>query len=96
MGRKKGYRYRCSDSTNCRKRVTLPKHLAEYVRKPPACKSCGKPLTLDRCRQERKDTVFNSCLCDALPYPHRMGGAQGCKKIRKVKFQRGTYRGQKV
>jgi hypothetical protein len=87
------YRYRCSRE-RCRARISLPRLLEAYIRKPK-CRVCGGRLTLDRCRQTKKDTVFNSCWCDATHYPHRVGSLKGCKKIKKMKFKRGTFNGRR-
>jgi len=62
--------HRCSKA-KCRKRVTLPRLVAQYVR-VKKCPACGcdslKPDLAHRAESKR-----NRCNCDGLPFPHRIG-----------------------
>lgn len=78
MGRKIGYRYRCSRQA-CRTRRTLPRRLEQYVREP-RCRCCGGSLTLDVYRQRKGASEGRpTCYCDGVHYPHREGGTVWCR-----------------
>ena len=67
--------YRCSKAA-CRKRVSLPRHVGEYVR-VKTCPACGlDSLKFDA--NKRKNNRKNSCNCAAFPFPHRQGSSVFC------------------
>ncbi|MBB76602.1 MAG: hypothetical protein CMJ75_19015 [Planctomycetaceae bacterium] len=77
MGRKTGYRYRCSHG-QCRGRVTLPRQLTEYVR-PRHCHRCGRDqLKLDQYRHTVELSPRRVCACSGYPFPHRRGCQPWC------------------
>ncbi len=69
------YPYRCSKAA-CRKRVSLPRKVEDYVytKKCPACKC--ESLKLDMAH--RAESKRNRCGCDSKPWPHRKGSNPFC------------------
>lgn len=74
------HNYRCTIKRRCGVRVSLPRLIDQYIRRP-MCPECGKDtLKIDPAiKTQRKK--WQLCKCDGLPWsgPHRKGGSVWCK-----------------
>lgn len=79
------YKYRCKkriNGKNCDTIVNLKKKVEDYVIKPK-CPNCGSLITyMDKHRMNRKKT--ETCFCDGVPYPHRIGSVVFCRHSKRL------------
>ena len=64
------YNHQCSHRY-CRKRITLKRHIDDYIRRPK-CPACGRDqLKFDP--GPRRQTIRRTCRCNGVCYPHKRG-----------------------